>query len=114
MIKQGDAKYMAIHLDGLERYDVESIRVIFKAHESQQAEILKESIWTADGNGDIERVGNVLRIFWTIEDTYLFCDGSTFYADYQIKLKNSAEMPSVTHSKIKMTSSLFSEVEAMG
>lgn len=113
-MKQGDAKYMAIALDGLDVYDVESVRIIFKQGEYQTDEILKEAIWKADEEGStMERTGNVFRIFWSMEDTYLFHDGNFFYADYQIKLKNSNEMPSVARSRIKMSSTLFSEEEAL-
>lgn len=112
-MKQGDAKTMAIVLDGLEKYDVESIRIIFKQHEKQDAEILKEAIWNSEGTGNMERVGNVLKIFWSIEDTFLFENNRTFYADYQIKLHNSDDMPSVYYTPIEMNNTIFSEEEAL-
>lgn len=113
-MKQGDAKTMAIVLDGLDNYDVESIRIIFKQYEKQDAAILKEATWNSDGSGNMERVGNVLKIFWSMEDTFLFKSNQTFFADYQIKLHNSNEMPSVDQTAIKMTNTIFSEEEALG
>lgn len=112
-MKQGDSKTMAIVLDGLDKYNVESIRIIFKQEATQEAEILKEGTWKADGTGDIERVENVLKIFWSIEDTFKFKQNQYFYADYHIKLADSNEMPSVEQTVIKMNDTLFSQEEAL-
>lgn len=108
-MKQGDAKTMAIVMDGLDDYNVDAIRIIFKQEPTQEAEILKEGTWKADGTGDIEKVDNVLKIFWSVDDTYKFKQNQYFYADYQIKLSDADDMPSVEQTAIKMDNTLFAK-----
>lgn len=113
-MQQADAKLMPILLKGLEKFqDVETIRVIFKQSKSQEAAIIKESVWHADGTGDATYSDGVLTVSWSIEDTYLFKPEQYFYAGFQIVLADSVEMPSVKPLELFMCESLFSKEEAL-
>lgn len=112
-MKQGDAKSLLIQLDGISKYDVESIKVIFKQDRCNSADILKSATYKADGTGGAVLTGEVLKVFFSIEDTFLFIHGRQFYADYQVKLKGTDEMLSVETTGIFMRDSLFNEEEAL-
>lgn len=113
-MQQADAKLMPILLKGIDKFqDVEKIRVIFKQSKSQEAEILKEAVWNADGTGNATYADGVLTVSWSIEDTYLFKPEQYFYAGFQIMLADSVEMPSVKPLELFMCESLFSEEEAL-
>ena len=114
-MQQADAKLMPIHLKGIERFsDVSKIRVIFKQNKSQDADIIKEATWSADGTGNATYADGVLTVSWSIEDTYLFKPDQYFYTGFQIMLAGSVEMPSVKPLELYMSESLFSEEEAGG
>lgn len=112
-MQQADAKIMAIMLKGIEKYNARKIRVIFKQDNRQDAPILKEEYWDAEGTGAAELTGNVLTVKWSIEDTYKFKQDQYFYIGFQIFLLDSEEMPSVKTKEIYMSESLFSKEEAL-
>lgn len=112
-MKQGDSKTMLISMEGIGKYNVESVRVIFKQERCQSADIIKSATYKKDGTGDAELVGEVLKVFWSIEDTYKFSTGRKFYADYQVKLVGTEDMPSVETTELFMRDSLFSSEEAL-
>lgn len=108
-MKQGDAKTMLIQMDGIEKYDIESITVIFKQEDKQDAPVIKSATYRKDGTGDAELEGNLLKVWWSVEDTYLFANDEMFYADYQIHLVDVSEMPSVEMTAIRMNKTLFEQ-----
>lgn len=112
-MQQADAKTMAILLKGIEEYDVEKIRVIFKQENRQDAPILKEEYWSADGSGTAGFTGQVLTVKWSIEDTFLFEQDKYFYIGFQIFVEGREDMPSVKTKEVYMSDSLFSESEAL-
>lgn len=112
-MQQADAKTMAILLKGIEEYDVEKIRVIFKQENSQEAQILKEAYWSKDGTGSAKLTENVLTVKWSIEDTFLFKAEEYFYIGFQIFVEGREDMPSVKTKEVYMSDSLFSESEAL-
>lgn len=108
-MKQGDAKTMLIQLIGIEEYDIDSITVIFKQEEKQDAPVIKSATYKKDGTGDAELEGDLLKVWWSVEDTYKFANGEIFYADYQIHLVDVAEMPSVEMTAVRMNKTLFEQ-----
>lgn len=112
-MKQANAKTMAILIKNIEKFEnLESVRVIFKQFDEPDAEILKEAIWKADGSGNCEMRSGVMLVPWTIADTFKFKANDFFFADFQIRLTGSLDMPEVATLSLYMSKSLFSEEEA--
>lgn len=112
-MKQGNSDLMAILLEGLEKYQVDEIKVFFKQTNSQEAEAIKEARYKSDGTGDCElKNSNVLLIPWTIEETYKFKNGEQFFVDFQIFAAEGV-MPKVGPIQITMDDTLLSKEEAL-
>lgn len=64
---------------------------------------------TYPNGGAILVGGNVIGVAWTPEETKLFKENKTFYADTRITLKDSTYQPETPIVKLKMNPTLFEE-----
>lgn len=107
-VKQGLRRYMEVELRGLTEYenDLQRIEILFC--QDQNSEPLKTAVWLADGSGDCELDGDVLKILWAREETYRFQQRRSFYMDIRPTLKTGFDVK-VDPVPIEMSWTLFRE-----
>ena len=114
MAQHGINFLMPILLEGAVLEDLEYIELIFKQQNSENAAIIKQSLWAADGTGDAKTkdgTANVILVPWTRAETYKFQRSGKFYGQARLHYPETEYEPESPPFELIMNESLFSAAE---
>jgi hypothetical protein len=114
MAQHGINFLMPILLDGAVLEDLEYIELIFKQQNSENAKIVKQSLWASDDSGDAKTkdgAKNVILVPWTREETYKFQRNGKFYGQARLHYSGTEYQPETPPFEMVMNESLFGPQE---
>lgn len=105
-MKQGTRFILLVEFD-IDLDTVGKIEFVFKQEKRINSAAVKINTYP----NDCERKENTVLIPWTQEETYKFEPNRMLYMDTRITLKNSSDQPQTEIIPIKMSPTLFQEVD---
>lgn len=100
----------ALFSNGLSTADVEKIEFIFKQDKQDGSPILKSALYEpGNPESDVVLQDDAFMIRWTMEETYRFAEGQTFFMDTRVWIYGTQDNPTTPIVSLKMDPSLFEE-----
>lgn len=107
-MKQGTQFVLPVEI-GMDLDDVSRIEFVFKQKNCKGLPAIKSNVWPDDCTR--QEGQNIILIPWTRSETYRFLGGETLYMDTRITLRDSADQPQTEILALKMSQTLFREVD---
>lgn len=112
-VKQGTSFHLEVNFDGIDLDTVEFIEFAFSQTKDGIVKTpLKIAEWrNGNDNDDAARDDgtSIIRVGFTMEDTYRFKRATPFYMDTRIHIKDATDMPKTDIMEIVMNPTLFKE-----
>jgi hypothetical protein len=104
-MKQGTNQILGIRIkDGLENVD----EILFKFVQGNKAIVFK---YPSENTALDSAETDVIDLYWTYKDTYMFEAGKPIYLDTLIKMKGTQTTPEVPIKELIMSPTLFRQIE---
>ena len=94
---------------GMSLDEISRIEFVFKQKNYNGFPAIKSNVWPDDCTRQAGQ--NIILIPWTREETYKFLGGETLYMDTRITLRDSTDQPQTEILALKMSPTLFQEVD---
>lgn len=107
-MKQGTQFALPVEI-GMSLDEVSRIEFVFKQKSCKGFPAIKTNVWPDDCTRQAGQ--NIILIPWTREETYRFLGGETLYMDTRITLRDSTDQPQTEILALKMSPTLFQEVD---
>lgn len=107
-MKQGTQFVLPVEI-GMDLDDVSRIEFVFKQKSCKGFPAIKSNVWPDDCTR--QEGQNIILIPWTREETYKFLGGEALYMDTRITLRDSTDQPQTEILTLKMSPTLFQEVD---
>ena len=107
-MEQGTQFVLPVEI-GLDLDDVSRIEFVFKQKSFRSFPTIKSNVWPDDCTR--QEGQNIILIPWTRKETYRFLGGETLYMDTRITLRDSTDQPQPEILALKMSPTLFQEVD---
>ena len=109
MPKQGTTFSLAVDFTGLDLDKAERIEFIFRRGPTNASPLIKRCSWP--GEAVREEGGRRILVPWAAAETWLVPGDGTFYLDTRITLRDSTDQPQTEILALKMSPTLFQEVD---
>ena len=107
-MKQGTQFVLPVEI-GMSLDEISRIEFVFKQKNYNGFPAIKSNVWPDDCTR--QEGQNIILIPWTRAETYKFMGGETLYMDTRITLRDSADQPQTEILALKMSPTLFQEVD---